>query len=81
MQMKSTMTDFELIPCFRKRFARKYGCRFQWYLTFHVSFNEYLIVTKLGRYETLMASDMQLDVLARSTQGWIQGVGIIIQRT
>ena len=30
----------ELIPCFGKRFARKkYGCRFQWYITFHVSFN------------------------------------------
>ena len=37
--MKSTMTYSELIPCFRKRFARKkYGCRFHWYKTFYVSF-------------------------------------------
>ena len=32
--------ESELIPCFRKWFARKkYGCRFQWYKTFNVSFN------------------------------------------
>ena len=38
--MESTMTHSELIPCFRKRSARKkYGCRFQWYITFHVCFN------------------------------------------
>ena len=37
--MKSTMTYSELIPCFRNRFAwKKYGCRFQWYISFHVSF-------------------------------------------
>ena len=37
---KSTVTYSQLIPCFRNRFARKkYGCRFQWFITFHVSFN------------------------------------------
>ena len=41
MQMKSTTTYSELIPCFRNRFARKkYGCRFQWYIPFHVSFKQ-----------------------------------------
>ena len=39
MQMKSTMTYSELIPCFRKKGSQeKYCCRFQWYITFHVSF-------------------------------------------
>ena len=35
----STMTYSELIPCFRWRFDRKkYGCHFEWYIAFHVSF-------------------------------------------
>ena len=33
MQLKSTMTYTELIPCFRKRFTRKNGYRLKWYLT------------------------------------------------
>ena len=40
MRMKSTMTYTYLAnTLFQKRFARiKYGCRLQWFITFHVSF-------------------------------------------
>ena len=41
LQMKSTMTYSELIPCFKDLFAIKYGCRFQCHF-FHVSFNQRL---------------------------------------
>ena len=46
--MKSTMTYSELVPCFRNKFARKkYGCRVQWYITFHVSFKEQMMICYL----------------------------------
>ena len=72
MQMKSTVTYSELIPCFGKRFARKNGCRFQWYITFHVSFK---YNKQIRRIVVPAGNNFDLEVGQRS-RSWSQLKGL-----
>ena len=67
MRLKSTMTYTWVIPCFRKGSLEKYGCRLQWFITFHVSFKEWSVQgCKRAEHKTYSPLDDRWVILTTS---------------